>query len=100
MREKRMTDKPRWVNPRNLWRIFAEPAQSRGAKLCKFLVVFEAVFFVLDVVAPGGGVSHFSGAHLLDAYGSLVDVMVWFVALWFVRERDAWRTIARSHEAV
>lgn len=95
-----MTNKPKWINPRNLWRIFAEPAQSRGAKFCKFFVVFETVFFVLDVVDPDGGVSYFSGAHLLEAYGSLVDVMVWYVALWFVRGRDSWRTIAQSREAV
>jgi hypothetical protein len=100
MREKRMATTPKWVTPRNLWRNFAAPAQSRGAKFCKFFVVFEAVFFALDAVAPGVGISYFSSDHLVEAYGSLVDVMVWCVALWFARARDAWRIIAQSHEAL
>lgn len=81
--------RPMWVGIlRVYWRIFAAPAQSDAAKLCKFLVVLEVASFVLEMLLPDRGVSYLSRVYFTDVVRALGDVLPWYVALWFVRERD------------
>lgn len=71
-----------------LWRAFADPAQSFAVKFCKFWIVAGSIFLVLEAAAPGVGESYLSRAHLADVADAVVDVMVWYLALWLARERD------------
>ncbi|MER7361908.1 hypothetical protein [Nonomuraea wenchangensis] len=86
------------VVPSALWRAFAAPAQSFGAKFCKVWLVAEVAFAVMDVLAPGAGVAYWSGHHLADIAGALADVMVLCMALWFVRQRDEARAEVKAYE--
>lgn len=85
---------PKWVRILNVyrWVLFA-PARSTAAKVCTFFVVFRAIRAVLELLLPGAGIEYLSWDHLYDVGGYVADTLVWFLALMFVRERDA----ARAH---
>ena len=80
---------PGWGNVlRVMWRAFAAPARTFAAKFCKFWIVAGCVFLLLEMLAPDVGESYLSFRHVADIADAAVDVMVWYLALWFVRERD------------
>ncbi|MGI5274741.1 hypothetical protein ACQEUU_37290 [Nonomuraea sp. CA-218870] len=92
--------RPKWVTVlHGFWLIFALPAQSYAAKFCKFWIVAGCVFLVLEAAAPGVGESYLSRAYLADVADAVVDVMVWYLALWFVRERDEARAEVKALDA-
>jgi hypothetical protein len=84
---------PKWVGILNVyrWVLFA-PARSTAAKVCTAFFVFKTIQAVLELLLPGAGIEYLSWGHLLDVGGHVADGLVWFLALMFVRERDAART--------
>jgi hypothetical protein len=78
------------------WRIFADPAKSWSASLFKALVVVAAAFLALNVALPEVGVPYFSRAHVVDVMDSLADLLVWYLVLIFVRERDEARAQVKA----
>jgi hypothetical protein len=83
-----------------LWRAFADPGRSFGVKFCRVFLVFEVAGALLDVLAPGSGVAYWSRPHLADIADGVGDLLVWCLALWFVRERDAARAELRQSSQV
>jgi hypothetical protein len=83
---------PKWVAVLRVyrWVLFA-PGRSTAAKVCTFFVVFEVISAVLELLLPGRGIEYLSWDHLYDVGGYVEDGLVWFLALMFVRERDAAR---------
>jgi succinate-acetate transporter protein len=81
------------------WRIFAAPAQSKGAKIFKVFVVIEAVSFVLTVLLPKAGYPHLSLRYFSGVSGALMDVVAWYMVLWYVRERDNLRVLLKARDS-
>lgn len=86
------TPKPTWVDVLRAyrWVLFSSP-RSSSAKLCRFFIAFAAILAVLELLLPGKGIDYLSWAHLNDVGEHVMDGLTWFLALLFVRERDAAR---------
>lgn len=91
--------KPTWAGVLAVYRcVLFAPGRSSAAKLCQFFIAFAAILAVLELLLPGKGIDYLSWAHLNDVGEHVVDGLTWFLALMFVRERDAARAKAEAYE--
>lgn len=75
------------------WHVYAAPAKSDAAKVLKVVLPLEIVALAYRMLAPEEWPT-LSGVTLLQ-------VLMWYLMLWFVRERDEARTqsVRRSEAA-